>query len=606
MPRNTFSGLHKRRKSNVEDVIERTEELEFIDDEQVNQDLSSFSPQSQREALFRLNLLRNILLKCEGNINIKAIEPLRVGLQRQFKENIPSSITIYRWWLKYRQSDYNIVSLVPKTRKRGNRSIKVPEVVSNFIDQSVSYVVSSKKINIYSAFRRVRRKVRIYNLNHGTQYKYPKYESIRKRVKKITPYEKLVARKGERFAKREFRRMGKKILTSNVLERVEIDHTVIDLFVVHDVYREAIGRPYLTQLIDCYSKSVIGFYLGFEPPSYVSIALALKNAIQPKDRLLEKFPLVKNEWICFGIPDLIVTDNGKDFLSEAFGMACESLLINIHQCKVETPDNKPNVERQYGKMNTSLLDDLPGKAFSNYLLRDGYDSMDEATLTLNEFTEIYLIWLVDIYQKKKNKRGTNCPNIAWRNGVKEWEPDEFEGSDEDLDFHFAVLKKSILNKQGIRLWEELYYSSDRLAEYRGVKGNHLITYKYNPENMGFIWVLDEDKEEYFKVPAIDYEYASTVSFWVHKQIIKMKDKLYSSEYNEDSEVDAEIRIEDIVDEAQSSKKVGIRQKRRGARFQEGVDRAKTGKETHVIEDSSVKETTHLKELDDSDWDIDYV
>lgn len=62
-----------------------------------------------------------------------------------------------------------------------------------------------------------------------------------------------------------------------------------------------------------------------------------------------------------------------------------------------TPDNKPHVERNYGTINTSLLDDLPGKAFSQYLQREGYDSVGEATLTLDEIKEIYLIWLVDIY-----------------------------------------------------------------------------------------------------------------------------------------------------------------------------------------------------------------
>lgn len=64
----------------------------------------------------------------------------------------------------------------------------------------------------------------------------------------------------------EFRRMGKKMLSFYVFERVEIDHTVVELFVVHEEHCMSLGRPWLTQLVDCYSKVVIGFYLGFEPP----------------------------------------------------------------------------------------------------------------------------------------------------------------------------------------------------------------------------------------------------------------------------------------------------------------------------------------------------
>ncbi|GHX27357.1 integrase [Vibrio cholerae] len=341
--------------------------------------------------------------------------------------------------------------------------------------------------------------------------------------------------------------MGKKILTSYVLERVEIDHTVVDLFAVHAEHRVPLGRPWLTQLVDCYSKAVIGFYLGFEPPSYVSVSLALKNAILRKDDLLSPFDSVENEWLCYGIPDLLVTDNGKEFLSKAFDKACESMLINVHQNRVETPDNKPHVERNYGTINTSLLDDLPGKAFSQYLQREGYDSVGEATLTLDEIKEIYLIWLVDIYHTKPNQRGTNCPNVAWKRGCEEWEPEEFTGTRDELDFKFAIVDHKQLTKTGVTVYKELTYSSERLAEYRGKKGNHKVQFKYNPECMAVIWVLDEDLNEYFTVSAIDYEYASRVSLWQHKFNMKYQAELNSAEYDEDKEIDAEIRIEEIAD-----------------------------------------------------------
>ncbi|WP_155521703.1 integrase catalytic domain-containing protein [Photobacterium kishitanii] len=212
--------------------------------------------------------------------------------------------------------------------------------------------------------------------------------------------------------------MGNKIQTEYLLERVEIDHTWLDLFAVHEEHRVPIGRPYLTQLVDCHSKSVVGFYLGFEPPSYMSVALALKNAIKRKDNLLQHYPLIQNEWLCYGIPDLLVTDNGKEFLSKDFTLACDSLLINIHQNRVETPDNKPHTERQYGTTNTALLNDLPGKTFSNYLQREGYNSIDEASLTLSEIKQIYITWLVDIFHPRPNSRGTNCPNRIWKHAEK--------------------------------------------------------------------------------------------------------------------------------------------------------------------------------------------
>lgn len=609
MPRTEFSRFYGQSKpahsSNSEDHDQHRSVFE--DDGIEFQDLSSFNRDVSEEVEFRLKILTKISTECES-INPKTIEPLRVKLQMTEIRKIPSACTIYRWWLTFKKSGFDVCSLAPNYKKRGNREAKVADIVSIFMDKAIEQAISAKQINATTAFRRVRRKVRQYNLTHQTRHKYPTYEAIRKRIKKITPFEKLAAKKGVRVAKREFRNMGKKIRTETILERVEIDHTWLDLFAVHPENRTPLGRPYLTQLVDCYSKAVIGFYLGFEPPSYVSVALALKNAIKPKTKLVNKYPLVKGEWLCSGIPDLLVTDNGKEFQSADFISACNSLYINIHQCKVEQPDEKPYVERQHGTTNTSLLDDLPGKAFCSYLKREGYNSLDEATLTIEEITEIYLVWLVDIFLSRSNARGTNCPNNVWKRAFKDCAPNEFKGTDEELDFCFAKQTTRMLRKSGVNLAIDLNYSSERLAEYRGKNGNQKITIKYNPENMGFIWVLDEDSESYFKVPAIDYKYASSVSYWMHKKNLEITKGLNASDHNVDAEVDAELRIEEIVEKAIENKKTTITQKKRAARYEENKRRAlevQPPKELVFPEQSP--SSTGLDEDDDSyKWDIDYI
>lgn len=608
MPKKSFSNFNRKAKLEVSDYQEELVDIDISSNDALVEgitykDLTAFPEKVANEISYRLKILRYLGKVC-NKITPETIEPHRVELPRLNDKKIPSAITIYRWWLKFSQSGYSPTSLAPNFKGRGNRDPKVSKIVDAFMTQAVEAVISGRKINVSSAHRRVRRKVRQYNLKHGTKYKYPKYESVRKRVKKKTPFEVLAAKKGERVAKREFRKMGKKILTSYALERVEVDHTVVDLFAVHKDYRIPLGRPYLTQLVDCYSKAVVGFYLGFEPPSYVSVSLALKNAIQRKDSLLSSYPSVKNEWLCYGIPDLLVTDNGKEFLSKAFDAACETLLITVHQNKVETPDNKPHVERNYGIINTTVLDDLPGKAFSHYLHREGYDSIGEATLTLDEIKQIYLIWLVDIYHKHPNQRGTNCPNVAWKRGCEEWEPEEFTGTTAELDFKFAILNRKKLSKPGIVIDEKLTYTSDRLAEYRGKKGNHTVTYKYNPECMGAIWVLDEDTNEYFTVPAINYEYASSVSLWQHKANIKHEKNLNFSEYDEDAEVDAEIRMEVIAEESIVKTKK-MRNRRRGARYQENAERAKAQNQNAIRK--TEQEDPQEEEVDDENaWGIDYL
>jgi len=53
---------------------------------------------------------------------------------------------------------------------------------------------------------------------------------------------------------------------SRILERVEIDHTLLDLFLVDADDRLPIGRPTLTTALDVYSGMPLGCYVGSSRP----------------------------------------------------------------------------------------------------------------------------------------------------------------------------------------------------------------------------------------------------------------------------------------------------------------------------------------------------
>lgn len=58
---------------------------------------------------------------------------------------------------------------------------------------------------------------------------------------------------------------------TRILERVEIDDTTLDFIVVDLEDRLPIGRPTITKAQDAYSGMPYGFYVGFEPPSYLTV-----------------------------------------------------------------------------------------------------------------------------------------------------------------------------------------------------------------------------------------------------------------------------------------------------------------------------------------------
>ena len=60
----------------------------------------------------------------------------------------------------------------------------------------------------------------------------------------------------------------------------QVDHAQLDIRILQEDGSTA--RPWLTVVIDDYSRAVAGYYLGFEPPSSLRTALALRQGIWRK------------------------------------------------------------------------------------------------------------------------------------------------------------------------------------------------------------------------------------------------------------------------------------------------------------------------------------
>ena len=89
------------------------------------------------------------------------------------------------------------------------------------------------------------------------------------------------------------------------LQYVFADHYKLDVLHVDDAYREALGRLWLTLLIDAYSRAVLGLFLAYEGPNIESIQGALRHAIWPKTGLSALG--IDLPWSCYGIPQRLVS-----------------------------------------------------------------------------------------------------------------------------------------------------------------------------------------------------------------------------------------------------------------------------------------------------------
>ena len=119
------------------------------------------------------------------------------------------------------------------------------------------------------------------------QISSPSRKAVAGRLDALDPYEVMRRRKGAATARRTFGRIRGHLEESQPLGLVQIDHTLADVMVVSTGDRRPLKRPWLTLAIDVATRMVTGFFISLEPPSALSVALALTRAVLPKDAFLQ-------------------------------------------------------------------------------------------------------------------------------------------------------------------------------------------------------------------------------------------------------------------------------------------------------------------------------
>lgn len=347
----------------------------------------------------------------------------------------------------------------------------------------------------------------------------PDRATVYRTVARIDAYEKMAARYGKRIADLKFEAFKQGVRPSRPLERVEIDHTKLDLFVVDPERGMPIGRPWLTCAIDVYSKMVLGYYMGFTPPSYLSVMQCLRHAVAPKSYVKKDYPSVVNSWDAHGLPETVVVDNGKEFHSTHFEDACLQLGILIQYAPVRRAWYKGSVERYFGTLNTGLLHQQPGTTFSDIFDKGDYDPKKNAAIDMKTLDEVLHVWIVDDYHRRVHRGIKKIPAVAWEEGIAKYPPALPPRRDE-LNVLLGMIKERTVSPSGIELHGGLFYNDEGLALLRrGMGKGDLAKVKYDPTDLSFIHVFDPGKGSYILVPAVDQAYTKGLTLWQH-EIIK--------------------------------------------------------------------------------------
>ena len=183
-----------------------------------------------------------------------------------------------------------------------------------------------------------------------------------------------------------------------------VDHMLLDLMLVCARTGVVLGRPWLTVLIDAFSRTVLAIALSFDAPSREAVFAVLYCCASRHRRL----------------PDLVVVDQGPDFMSDDLDLALAYLGVD----KMERPASAPRygtlIERVFRSLNTAVVHEQPGSTEPVHLgrmLSSSHRPERRAAWTLGAFYPVVERWFYDTYPTLIHSTLGATPREVWEHSA---------------------------------------------------------------------------------------------------------------------------------------------------------------------------------------------
>lgn len=444
----------------------------------------------------------------------KALEPLILRVAAEHKhDKAPNWRTLsnhLKTW-KHGLSDGRALAL--NIGARGNRSVrfkKFEPVMAALLDKMVFVRPRQSAKEVRSAIQAA---LDAYNITAApgdrVQFKLSE-RTVERRIAARSEEQKVLARGGKEAVRRTCRVVGVAPEPTRPLEVVQIDHTVLDVLVVHPKTRKPLGRPVITVAIDLFTRMVVGLHVGFEEPSYRTVMLCLRSAMLSKDAILARYGLQPGSWPCEGGIKTLVMDNGPDFHGADLDDALAQLFIDRQWCRAGTPWEKGTIERWFRRLNDELVHTLPGTTFSNPKQRAGYDAEGQACLTVAEVRRLVTKWVVTDYSVDIHEGVGEAPIVRWREGVLR-NPVDLPCEAGDMDILLQSSAPVALRRTGVRLHGMQYGGRQRHGRIQELLNDpakpDVCVGKYDPDDLGWMHLLDWQTGRYLPLQCNDFDYA---------------------------------------------------------------------------------------------------
>lgn len=226
----------------------------------------------------------------------------KLALLRQHDDGVPwtriateSGVplrTLTHWSAKYRADPTSRGVQRPKRINRGTRRI-----VAELVEAIEALALCRPEPTGAFVYRRVNDIARERGLTA------PSYPSVRTIIATIDPALRTLAQHGDAAYRDQFGLVFRRTAT-RPNEQWQADHTLLDIEILDKA--GASVRPWLTVVLDDYSRAVAGYTVFIGAPTVEQTALALHQAVNRK---------TNTAWPVSDLPDVLYRDHGSDFTS---------------------------------------------------------------------------------------------------------------------------------------------------------------------------------------------------------------------------------------------------------------------------------------------------
>lgn len=415
----------------------------------------------------------------------------------------PSPRMVRTWDRLWLAGGRDIRALVPFNWKKGNRTPKLPRWMVEEIDKAIDEVYAVQPPGSEAdARRRAVTRIRDRAAHDGLtipdlgQRDVIGRNVIARALKHREQHDLISKRYGKEEADRALAALGTGPQGDWPLSEVEVDHTLLDIIVIDPKTNAILGRPWLTALIDRYSRCIVGFYIGFHPPSWTSVMQAVQHAVMPKGEWLTGLGGIHEAYRCHGVPDKLFVDGGREFLSTSMKAMESALNMKLVPLPKRRGDLKGKIERWLGSIQQQVVHKLPGTTLSNVVLRKDYDAEGNAIMSLAQLRRVVAKWIVDVYHQENHPATGEAPSDRWVRGhalCGEKPPPK-----ELLAPLTGIADRRVLTREGIR-YSGLKWNSNEFSKLRNRIGlDAEVDIRIDPLDLEHAYVYDAKRRKWIE------------------------------------------------------------------------------------------------------------